>query len=108
LVFGKVKHWALGNLTVYSAVSEHPWPCARNSVMKWKLTKRRGQPIASGTLEQMLTYLKYTLPDGEYRLIHGDRVIRTTRHQGILIPFDQWEGSAPMEVVNELQKRERP
>ncbi|HLW64198.1 MAG TPA: hypothetical protein VKS79_02690 [Gemmataceae bacterium] len=76
--------------------------------MEWKLTKRRGQRIAAGTLEQMLTYLKYTLPDGEYRLIHGDRVIRTTRHQGILIPFDQWEGFTPMEVVKELQKRERP
>ena len=76
--------------------------------MKWKLTKRRGQGIAAGTLEQMLTYLKYSLPDGEYRLIHGERVIHTTRHKGILIPFDQWEGFAPMEVVKELQKREKP
>ena len=76
--------------------------------MNSKLTKRRGQPIAAGTLEQMLTYLKYTLPDGEYRLIHDDTVIRTTRHKGILIPFDQWEGFAPMEVVKELQRRERP
>jgi hypothetical protein len=73
--------------------------------MKWKLTDRHGRPIAAGTMEQMLTYLKYTVKDGEYRLVRGETTIAALRYRGILYPFDQWEGYIPMEHVNRLRSQ---
>jgi hypothetical protein len=73
--------------------------------MNWQLTNRRGRPIAAGTLEQMLEYLKYRLQDGEYRLVRDDTTIYTLRYRGILYPFDQWEGYIPMEKVNALRRQ---
>jgi hypothetical protein len=35
--------------------------------MQWRLEDRRGRAITAGSLEQRLTCLKYTAPDGEYR-----------------------------------------
>ena len=73
--------------------------------MNWRLTTWRGQPIAAGTLEQMLAHLKYGLKDGEYKLVRDETEIHTLRYQGILYPFDQWEGYIPMEEVKKLQSR---
>ena len=74
--------------------------------MKWQLTDRRGKPLAAGTMEQMLSYLKYTLKDGEYRMVRDDTTIYTLRYRGILYPFDQWEGYIPIEKVNSLHRRQ--
>jgi hypothetical protein len=71
--------------------------------MKWRLTTRLGRPLAAGTLEQMLAYLKYTAKDGEYQLVRDDVTIPTMRHQGVLYPFDQWESFSPMEEVNRMR-----
>src|SRR5262245_60889187 len=72
---------------------------------RWKLTTRLGQPIAAGTLEQMLAHLKYAMKDGEYRLIRSDTTIQALRYQGVLYPFDQWEGYIPIEKVNQLRRQ---
>ncbi len=72
--------------------------------MKWQLTDRRGKPIAAGTLEQMLAYLKFTVKDGEYRLVRGDTIINARRHQGTLYPFDHWEGYEPLERVHQRRR----
>jgi hypothetical protein len=71
--------------------------------MSWHLETRRGQKLATGTLEQMLTYLKYMLQDGEYRLIGDEVDIPVRRHRGVVYPFDRWEGWSPAEVVKQLQ-----
>jgi hypothetical protein len=76
--------------------------------MDWQLTNRRGIPLTAGTLEQVLYYLKFLVKDGEYRLVRGDTTVYTIRHQGILYPFDQWEGYTPMEVVQQLRLRDQP
>ena len=73
--------------------------------MNWQLTDRKGKRIAAGTLEQMLQYLKFTLKDGEYRLVREDTTIYTLRYCGILYPFDQWEGYIPIEKVNALRRQ---
>jgi hypothetical protein len=70
-------------------------------MMKWQLTDRHGKPIAAGSLEQMLTHLKFTAKDGEYQLVRGDTAIHTQRHQGTLYPFEQWDGYLPLERVLE-------
>jgi hypothetical protein len=69
--------------------------------VNWLLTNRRGSPIASGTLEQMLAHLRFTAKDAEYKLVHEDVTIPVMRHCGILYPFDQWKGFKPIEKVNE-------
>ena len=75
--------------------------------MKGKLTDRKGKPIAAGTLEQMLTYLKFMVKDGEYQLVHGDTTVSARRHQGTVYPFERWEGYLPMEQVQQLQQKSR-
>lgn len=68
--------------------------------MKWCIEDRKGRKIAAGTLEQMLSYLKFNLPDGEYVMVGPELRIPTRRHRGVLYPFDQWRGWAPAEAVN--------
>jgi hypothetical protein len=68
--------------------------------MTWRLETRRGRKIAAGTLEQMLTHLKYLLRDGEYRLVGSELTIPVRRYQGVVYPFDKWEGGPLAEVVN--------
>jgi hypothetical protein len=69
--------------------------------VNWTVTNRRGHPITSGTLKQMLSYLKFNAKDGEYRLIRDEVSITTLRHSGILYPFEQWEGFAPIDEINQ-------
>jgi hypothetical protein len=69
--------------------------------MKWRLETRRGKAITAGTLEQVLTYLKYMVPDGDYSVVGPQLSIPARRHQGVVYPFDQWEGWQPGEAVKE-------
>jgi len=55
----------------------------------------------------MLTYLKFMVKDGEYRLVRGDTTISARRHQGTLYPFERWTGYLPMEQVQQLQRESR-
>lgn len=68
--------------------------------MSWQLKSRRGRSIASGTLEQMLFYLKNMLPDGEYQLVGTELTIPVRRHQAVVYPFDKWKGWRPTEGVD--------
>jgi hypothetical protein len=53
--------------------------------MKWQLKNRRDQRIAAGTLEQMFVYLKYLVPDGEYKLVGSDLNIPARRYHGKVV-----------------------
>jgi hypothetical protein len=53
--------------------------------MKWHLKSRRGKTLASGSLEQMVLYLRHLVPDGEYQLAGAEVSIRTRRYQGKVI-----------------------
>jgi hypothetical protein len=53
--------------------------------MKWHLKNRQGKSIAAGTLEQMFTYLKHLVPDGEYQLVGSELTIPARRHRGEVI-----------------------
>ena len=58
--------------------------------MRWQLKRRRGKALAAGTLEQMLTYLKYMVPDGEYQLVGSELTIFARRHRGIVYPLEDF------------------
>jgi hypothetical protein len=69
--------------------------------MNWRLENRRGQRIASGTLEQMLFYLKHLVRDGDYELLGTQITILVRRHQGVVNPFDRWKGWRPGSCAEE-------
>ncbi len=74
--------------------------------MSWELRDRLGRSrLAAGTLEQMLAYLRYTVKDGEYRLVGQKVDVNVRRFRGVIYPFDLWEGWAPAEVVKQVQSR---
>jgi hypothetical protein len=58
--------------------------------MQWYLKSRTGKTMAAGTLEQMLTYLKYLVPDGEYQLVGSELTIRARRHRGLVYPLEEY------------------
>jgi hypothetical protein len=70
--------------------------------MQWQLKSRRGRGIASGTLAQMVYYLKFLLPDGEYQLEGSELTIPVRRYQGVVYPFDRWQGWRPAEGIDRL------
>ncbi len=58
--------------------------------MQWHLKNRRGKTLAAGNLEQMCTYLKYLVPDGEYRLVGSEITIFARRHRGLVYPLEEF------------------
>jgi hypothetical protein len=72
---------------------------------QWRLEDRRGTQIAAGTLEQMLTFLKCTVQDGEYQLVGPETTIMVRRHRGVVYPFDRWKGWQPWEVMNQRLRK---
>ena len=64
-----MKHEAVGNL-----VSE---------VM---LVTEDGEVVATGTRDQMYSFVKHHVEDGDYMIIEGDEALKLSRTEGIVWP----------------------
>ena len=45
-----------------------------------------GEVVAAGTRDQMYSYVKHHVEDGEYLIIEGDEALKLSRIEGIVWP----------------------
>ena len=64
-----MKHEAVGNLV--------------SDVM---LVTEDGKVVAAGTRDQMYSFVKHHVEDGDYSIIKGDEALRLSRSEGIVWP----------------------
>ena len=54
-----------------------------NEVM---LVSETGEVVAAGTRDQMYSFIKHHVEDGEYLIIEGDEALKLSRSEGIVWP----------------------
>lgn len=54
-----------------------------NDVM---LVTEDGEVVAAGTRDQMYSFIKHNVEDGDYLIIEGDEVLKLSRTEGIVWP----------------------
>ena len=45
-----------------------------------------GNVVGAGTLDQMYSFVKHHVEDGDYLIIEGDEVLKLSRSEGIVWP----------------------
>ena len=50
------------------------------------LATEDGEVVAAGTRDQMYSYVKHHVEDGDYLIIEGDEALKLSRSEGIVWP----------------------
>ena len=59
---------------------------AKNLINEAVLVHGTGEVVAAGTRDQMYSFVKHHVEDGEYLIIEGDEALKLSRTEGIVWP----------------------
>ena len=59
---------------------------ARNLTNDVMLITEDGEVVAAGTHDQMYSFVKHHVEDGDYLIIEGDEALKLSRSEGIVWP----------------------
>lgn len=58
----------------------------RNMISDVMLVTEDGEVVAAGTRDQMYSFVKHHVEDGDYLIIEGDEALKLSRSEGIVWP----------------------
>ena len=59
---------------------------AKNLISDVMLVTEDGEVVAAGTRDQMYSFVKHNVGDGEYLIVEGDEALKLSRTEGIVWP----------------------
>ena len=59
----------------------------RNMISDVMLVTEDGEVVAAGTRDQMYSFVKHHVEDGDYLIIEGDEALKLSRTEGIVWPI---------------------
>ena len=59
---------------------------AKNLISDVMLATEDGEVVAAGTRDQMYSFVKHNVEDGDYLIIEGDEALKLSRTEGIVWP----------------------